>query len=259
MDLEEDAVDARGDGRPRQGGHELPLAGGDVARPARKLHAVGGVEDHGTDGVADRRKPPEVDDQVVVPEGGPPFRHQDVFVARGADLLHRVAHVPRRHELPLLDVHRHARLPRRDEQVGLAAKERRDLEQVDTGGDGDGLPRVMDVGGDGKAVPLPHLREDAKPLGFARPAVRCPGGTVRLVERSLEHHGEGEPGGEIREESGDGQGELLGFEDARPRDEQGRAPGADPEPVRDGDPSDHAFPARPRERSPGGPGSPPRR
>src|SRR5439155_17546386 len=45
VDLHEEAVDARGHPRRRQRIHEVPIAPGAVAEPARSLHAVGDVED----------------------------------------------------------------------------------------------------------------------------------------------------------------------------------------------------------------------
>ena len=113
------------------------------------------------------------------------------------------------------------------------------------GGDGAGLPGFVDIGGDGKAVPAPEPSR-----GCAAPRPRPARGTGRPVEERfalsddpLEHHVDGEPGGEIREEGGDGQGDAPSGLEGRtaPAMSRQRASGADPEPVRDGDPTDHAL------------------
>jgi hypothetical protein len=60
------------------------------------------------------------------------------FPVEAAFSTHRL-HVPRRHELALLDVHDLAGLGRGAHEVGLAAQERRDLQHV-----GD-LGRALDL------------------------------------------------------------------------------------------------------------------
>ena len=61
-------------------------------------------------------------------------------------LRHHRLHVPRREELPLLQVDRAAGLRRRRDQVGLARKQRRNLQHVDHLGRRRRLRRLMDVG-----------------------------------------------------------------------------------------------------------------
>ena len=73
--------------------------------------------------------------------------------------------VVRRHELALLDVDDAAGAAGGQQQVGLAAEERRDLQDVGHLGGRLGLRRLVDVGEDGKAFGL-DAGQDAQ--SFAR-------------------------------------------------------------------------------------------
>ncbi len=75
---------------------------------------------------AHHRERAHVHDQVVVAEGRAALGHEDALVAGAGDLGDRVAHVARRQELALLDVDGTPGLRGGDEQVGLAAQERRE-------------------------------------------------------------------------------------------------------------------------------------
>ena len=98
-----------------------------------------------------------------------------------------VLHVPRGDELALLDVHRAARRGRGDQQVGLAAEERRDLQHVAHLRHRRRLVRFVDVGRHGQAGFVSFTRRrTSSPRFHSRAAKRLDAGAIGLVERRLE-------------------------------------------------------------------------
>src|SRR6185295_3496287 len=104
---------------------------------------------------------------------------------RGLELGDDLLHVPGREELPLLHVHDLARARARDDEVGLAAEERGDLED---GGDLRGHRRLrglVDVRQDGNGELLPDPPEVLETLLDAGPPMAGDARAVRLVEAPL--------------------------------------------------------------------------
>ena len=97
----------------------------------RLLHGVGRVEDDGHAELAHRDQRQHVDHERAVSESGPAFGHHDLLVSGAHDFLDRTAHLFRSQELSLLDVDGAPRTTCLDEEIGLAAQERRDLEDID--------------------------------------------------------------------------------------------------------------------------------
>src|SRR6185437_11599673 len=91
---------------------------------------------------------------------------RDTRIAALADLFDGVAHVPGRDELPLLYVDGAAGFGSGDQQIGLAAKERRDLEHgfdiAERFGELGRLLRSVDVGEDGEAVVFRNAAKDTR-------------------------------------------------------------------------------------------------
>ena len=172
MGLDEDAGDADRHGRARQHRHEAPLAAARRPLPSRLLHRMGRVEDHRRARLGEDRQRAHVGDERVVAERHAALGDQDVRVARADDLGDHVLHVPGREELPLLDVDRLAGRGRREQKIGLAAEEGRDLQDVDGFGDGRALLRLMHVGDHGKAERLADLGKDRQRLLETQPARR---------------------------------------------------------------------------------------
>ena len=107
------------------------LASGGGAGGSGELHAVGGVEHHGPAEAAHDGEAAHIDDQIVVAERSAALGDQNFVVAGGGDLLGGVLDIVRRDELALLDIHDAAGAAGGDQQIGLAAEECRDLQNVD--------------------------------------------------------------------------------------------------------------------------------
>ena len=109
------------------------------------------VEDDRVAEFPKHRERAHVHHEVVVAEADATLRHEDRRIAFGRDLVHHMLDVAGGKELSLLDVHRFARARRRNQEIGLAREERRDLQHVhDLRGDGR-VSRLVDVGQDRQA------------------------------------------------------------------------------------------------------------
>ena len=134
MDLEKDSIDACGNGGTCEDWNELRLASRDAVSRRRRLYGVRAIEDHRCKTAHDGQRA-HVDDQIVITETGSTLGERDAWAAALANLLDGVTHVGRRDELTLLDVNRAPMLLRGfcgcDQQIGLAAEEGRNLQDVD--------------------------------------------------------------------------------------------------------------------------------
>jgi len=138
----------------------------------------------------------EIDDQVVIAERGTALGEEDALVARGADFLEAVAHVPWSNELAFLDVDGAPGFAGCDEQVGLTAEESGNLEHVGGFCNGFAVGRLVNVSEDGKASVLGQATEDAHALLEAGTAKAFRAGAIGLVVAGFEDEGNGEIGGD---------------------------------------------------------------
>ena len=125
-------------GLGQNGGH-VGLAGAGGAQSAGTLGAVGGVENDGATQLLHGSDSGHVVDQPIVAEEGAAFGKEDLFVAGGADFLNAVFHFVGTDELSLFDIDRFSGIAAGDQQVGLAAQKRGDLQAVHHFTDGFGL------------------------------------------------------------------------------------------------------------------------
>ena len=181
---------------------------------------MGGVENDAMPRPPHEGEPAHVDDEIVVAEGGAALGDEVILAAAGAEFGGDVVHVVRREELALLDVDGASAARRGQEEIGLAAKEGRDLEDVDDPRGGPDLRGVVNVGEDGTAKALFDSGENFQSLREAGAAKRFAAGPVGLVERRLEDERDAEVGGEADEVLRDGNGERVRLQDARPGDEE---------------------------------------
>ena len=129
---------------------------------------------------------------------------------------------------PFLDVDHLAGLRGGDEEIGLPAKERRDLQDVDDLGDLGALLALVNVGEDGDAQPLAEIGEDRQRLVETEAALARETGAVGLVERRLVDEADPEARRHLLQPAGDVEGVVARFELAGPGDERKRKVVAEP-------------------------------
>ena len=188
VDLEKEAINARRYRGAGKQGNELGLAAADSTGCRGLLHGVGAVKDYWGE-LAHDGKGAVVDDQRVVAEAGPTFGEEDALIAGGTHFFKRVSHVPRRHELALLDVYGTASFAGGYEEVSLAAEEGGNLEDVDSLGGGVAVGRLVNVGEYGEAGFAGDAAEDADAFGESRTTEALHAGAVGFVIAGLEDVG----------------------------------------------------------------------
>ena len=182
MGFEEDCRDADGHSRARQDRDELAFAAARIATATRLLHRVRRVEhDRRAEALHDRDRA-HVGDERVVAEAGAALAGHDVRVTGAGDLGDHVLHVPRRQKLTLLDVDRLAGFGGGDQQIGLAAEEGRNLQDVHDFGDFGALLGQVHVGDDRHADLFADFFEDGRCCIKARAAFGREAGAVGFVE-----------------------------------------------------------------------------
>ncbi len=136
MDFHEDAVNAGRNSGTRQHRYKFRLATtrrGTVSSPfcsGWQLHGVRCIE-HDRSKLAHDGERSHIHDQIGVAEAGAPFSNEDLLVASLAAFFHGMSHVPRRHELALLEIDCSTAERGSDYQIGLAAEKRGNLENID--------------------------------------------------------------------------------------------------------------------------------
>jgi hypothetical protein len=86
-------------------------------------------------------------DQPSVAEKGPSFAQKDVLAAGRVQLGDYVFHVPGGKKLPLFDMNGSSGRGRRQQEIGLPAQKRRDLEHFANLPGGGGMAWLVDVRG----------------------------------------------------------------------------------------------------------------
>lgn len=177
------------------------------------------VEDDGGEAAHDGERA-HIDYEVVVAEAGAALGEGDAGIAGVADLFDGVAHVEGCYELAFFHVDSLAGFGGGDEQVGLAAEEGRDLEDVHGFAYGGAVLWGVDIGEDGEACGFGHGAEDAAAFGEAGAAEAADGGAIGFVVAGFEDVGDAEVGGDALDGVGHGAGVLLGLDDTRAGDEE---------------------------------------
>jgi len=219
VDFDEEAVNTRRDRSAREQRNVLGLTAADAVGCRGLLDRVGGVKDDGRETAHDGERA-EIDDEVVIAERRTALGEEDAFVARGADFLEAVAHVPWSNELAFLNVDCTAGFAGCDEQIGLAAKECGNLENVGGFCDGFAVGRLVDVSEDGKACIFGDFAEDAHALFEAGTAETFRAGAIGLVVAGLEDEGNCEVGGDALDCFSNGARMSFGLDDAGAGDQE---------------------------------------
>ena len=215
----EDGGDADGEGGAGEDWGEFALAAGGCALAAGLLDGVGGVEDDGVAGSGHDGEAAEVGDEGVVAEACAAFGEEDAFVAGFGDFCGDVLHVPGGEELAFLDVDGAAGFAGGDEEVGLAAEEGGDLEDVDGFGGRVALGGVVDVGEDGDAEAFADGGEDGEALMQADASGGLGAGAVGFVEAGFVDEGDVGEAADLGEGVGHFEGVGFGFDLAGAGDE----------------------------------------
>jgi hypothetical protein len=226
MGLEKEPVGARrGGGIEQRRDEPAQTAARAVGALPGLLHRVRGVEDRGRGaGGAETGEAAHVDDQVAIPEEGAALGDRDFGRAAPAHLFDRARHLLRRHPLALLDVHRASALAGGDQEIGLAAQEGGDLQDVGHLGGGGHLRDLMHVGEHREAAGRPDALERAQAGVESGAAGGGQSGPVRLVERRLVDDVQAGACPQGDQRLGHVEVQRIGFDHAGPRDEErGRA------------------------------------
>ena len=219
MSFHEHAVRTRRDRASGQHRRELALAGGFVAAAAGQLHGMGGIEDH-------RETEPEQDgnrthvrDQVVVTKCRAALGDENLLTTRSNRFLDHLSHLRRRQELAFLQVDDPAGQHRRLEQIGLAAKKGRDLQDIDRlPGDG-GLGFRVHVRQHGQGEFLADSGQYFQSFLEAGPAKGSARRAVGLVIAGLENAGDAESMARFLERRRHPAAQFLALDDARTGDQ----------------------------------------
>jgi len=219
VDFDEEAVDTRSDCGAREQRNVLGLAAADAVGRGRLLHGVGGVKDDGRKPAHDGERA-EIDDQVVVAKGCAALGKEDALVARGADFLDAMAHVPGGNELAFLDVDGAARFAGGNEKIGLTTEECGNLEDVDGSGRDFAVCGLVDIGEDGQACVFGNAAKDARAFNEAGTAKAFRAGAVGFVVAGFEDEGNAEIGDDALNGLGHFEGVGLRLDDAGTSDEE---------------------------------------
>ena len=183
------------------------------------MDGVGGVENHGRE-FAHYSQRAHVHDQVVVAKAGTALGDEHAIVSGGAAFFDGVAHVPRGNELSFLDVDYALGHPSRDDQIGLAAEERGDLQDIDDFGDFGDVFRFVHVRKHRNVDFVFHLFQNAEALGESGAAKAAHRGTVGFVVGRFEDERNVQRAGHALDDFRHEEGVLLAFNDAGAGDEE---------------------------------------
>jgi hypothetical protein len=145
---------------------------------------------------------------------------EEIFATEGPHLVGDVDGIERGEELAFLDVDGAAGLGGGFEEIGLAAEEGGDLQEIDVLGGELGLGFVVDVGGDGDAEFFGNFTEDAAAFGRAGAAEGAERRAVGLVETRFENERNAGAIGDFLERGGHFPSEGFAFEGAGAEDEK---------------------------------------
>ena len=220
--FEEDAVDACGYCRAGERLDEFGLAAAGVSLAAGELDGMRGVEDDRVAEFFHDGEGANVDDEILVAEGGAAFGEDDVVVAGGGEFFDDIFHIPGREELGFFHVDDAICFGGGFEEIGLAREEGGDLQDVDDFGGWRGLFAFVNVGEDGELQIGFDFGEDAETFFGAGAAEGFGGGAICFVVGGFEDVGDAGVGGDFRDGLGHFARVGFGFDDAGAGDEEKR-------------------------------------
>ena len=186
MGLEEVAIGTEGFGCTGHGGHKLAIATRLASCGAGTLHGVRAVHNDAVGPRFHQGDIAEVHHQVVVAINITALGQPHLLSTCLAAFLHGVLHILARKELCLLDIHHGARFGGLYQQIGLATKESRNLQDIADAPQRCCLITFVDISQDGQSVLGLHVGKHLRTALQAWPAKRVDARTVRFVKGGLE-------------------------------------------------------------------------
>ena len=166
--------------------HKFALAAAGRALPAWLLHRMGGVKDNGHTGLLRHcRQAAEIGDQRVIAKTCAAFGHQNIGIAAVDQFGDDIFHIPGGQELTFFHIHHPPGLRRRDQQIGLAAQEGWDLQDIDDIGYDRTMIPLMNIGQHGNFIGVFDFLKHRQRLIQTHAALTLQGGAVRLVIAGL--------------------------------------------------------------------------
>ena len=149
----------------------MPLSAGRSALATRQLNRMGRIENDWIACICHDRQSSHIGNQHIIAKTGAAFAEHDAFVTGRRDLGRRIRHVPRCEELTFFDVYHSARRPGGQQQIRLAAKKCRNLQDITDFGSFGAMICLMDVGQNGTAELVLDLGKVFKAELDAQPAL----------------------------------------------------------------------------------------
>src|SRR5262249_19546805 len=152
MHLHKQAVDPNGGRGASQRRNKFALPTGTCSFSTGKLNTMSRVKNNTAIQFLHNFEGTKIDNQIVISKGSTSFGEQNLVIARALNLRDHILHIPRRHELPFLEVYHFPGLRGCQQEIGLPAKKRRDLQNIDAVRKLGCLRSFMDVSQDRNAV-----------------------------------------------------------------------------------------------------------
>ncbi len=187
MGFDKHAVTPRGHGGTGQNGSQFTVATGAVTRSAGTLHRMRRVENYLIIQTLHPVNGTHVGDKVIVPETHPALGEEKRPAPHALQLLADIPHVPRRKELAFFHIDHPATPARGQDQVGLPAEKRRNLQNIDKLRRDLHLRRRVHVRGHRHLQVGANLRQQLAARLHPQTPEGTPGGPVRLVIGRLEN------------------------------------------------------------------------
>src|ERR1700730_6455276 len=146
------------------------------------------VKNHGSE-LAHDRKRAHIHDEVVIAKTRAALRQKDLCITCLAALFHSMPHVPRRHELSLLDIDRAAAERSRYHEISLAAQKCRDLKHINDFRDLSDVGHFVNIRKNQNLKFVFDLFQNAKTFLQSRTAKAADRRAVRFVVTCLEDEG----------------------------------------------------------------------
>ena len=212
--FDKQAVGPHSNGGFGNGFDERGLAPGHAAGLVGLLQRMGHVHHHGHLEAAHGGQVAEVHHQFGIAKGIAALGEQNVGVAGLPHLVNGKLHGLAAQKLAFFDVYHLAGLGSGDEQIGLPAQERRDLQHIHVLRGQRGLARFVDIGDGGHPNFAPHFLQDAQRRFVANTGKGVEPRAVGLAVGTFKDEGNLQLVRHVFDALGNAQGHVFAFDDA---------------------------------------------